>query len=138
MLIKLKAVYTLVEQLYSGSQHALAVVALSNTTHNLLQDVLKHLSVLPRRIQDLRQASARAGAVAALSRAKAWVPELDLADLTLGYPSLKEEGSVFDDQDFTLVSKSFVPWRLSLAMILISLIIRRAMIGEPENPKRSV
>ena len=31
MLIKLKAVYTLVEQLYTGSQCALAIVALSNT-----------------------------------------------------------------------------------------------------------
>ena len=63
MLIKLKAVYTLVEQLYSGSQRALAVVALSNTPPRLLQDVLKHLAVLPQRIQDLRRASARAGAV---------------------------------------------------------------------------
>ena len=83
MLIKLKVVYTLVEQLYSGSQHALAIVALSNTTPHLLQDVLKHLAVLPQRIQDLRWASSRAGAVAALSRAKAWMPELDPADLAL-------------------------------------------------------
>ena len=109
MLIKLKAVYTLVEQLHTGSQRALAVVALSNTPPCLLQDVLKHLAVLPQRIKDLRQASARAGAVAALSRAKAWVPELDLADLTLGYPSLKEDGSAFDDQDFTACVKVIRP-----------------------------
>ena len=105
MLVKLKAVYTLVEQLYTGSQRALAVVALSNTTPHLLQDVLKCLTVLPQWIQDLRQASARAGAVAALSRAKAWIPELDPADLALGYPSLKEDGTVFDDQDFTACVK---------------------------------
>ena len=65
--------------------------------------------MLPQRIQDLRHASARAGAVAALSREKAWVPELDLADLTLGYPSLKEDGSVFDDQDFTACVKVVRP-----------------------------
>ena len=47
--------------------------------------------------------------MAALSRAKAWVPELDLADLTLGYPSLKEDGSVFDDQDFTACVKVVRP-----------------------------
>ena len=47
MLVKLKAVCTLVEQLYTGSQRALAVVALSNTTPHLLQDVLKCLAVLP-------------------------------------------------------------------------------------------
>ncbi|XP_044432384.1 uncharacterized protein [Triticum aestivum] len=101
MMIKLKALYTLVEQLYSGSQRALAVVALSNTTPRLLQDVLRHLSVLAQRIQDLRRASARAGAVAALSQARAWVTELDLADLSLGYPSLKEDNTAFDEQDFT-------------------------------------
>ena len=109
MLIKLKAVYTLAEQLYSGSQRALAVVALSNTPPCLLHDVLKHLAVLPQRIKDLRQASERAGAVAALSRAKAWVPELDLDDLTLGYPILKEDGSVFDDQDFVACVKVVRP-----------------------------
>ena len=39
--------------------------------------------------------------MAALSRAKAWLPELDPADLALGYPSLKEDGTAFDDHDFT-------------------------------------
>ena len=47
--------------------------------------------------------------MAALSRAKAWVPELDLVDLTLGYPSLKEDGSAFDDQDFTACVKVVRP-----------------------------
>ena len=109
MLIKLKAVYTLVEQLYSGSQRALAVVALSNTPPHLLQDVLKHLAMLPQRIQDLRLSSARAGAVAALSRAKAWLPELDPADLALGYPSRKEDDTVFDDHDFIACVKVIRP-----------------------------
>ena len=109
MLIKLKAVYTLVEQLYSGSQRALAVVALSTPHPRLLQDVLKSLAFLPQRIQDLRRASSRAGAVAALSRAKAWLPELDPADLALGYPSLKEDGTAFDDHDFTACVKAIRP-----------------------------
>ena len=108
-MIKLKAVYTLVEQLYSGSQRALAVVALSNTPPRLLQDVLKHLAVLPQRIQDLRLPPARVGAVAAFSRAKAWLPELDPADLALGYPSRKEDGIVFDDQDFIAFVKVIRP-----------------------------
>ena len=109
MLIKLKAVYTLLEQLYSGSQRALAVVALSNPSPRLLQDALKGLVVLPQRIQDLRRASSRAGAVAALSRAKAWLPELDPADLALGYPSLKEDDIIFDDHDFTAWVKAIRP-----------------------------
>ena len=48
MLIKLKAVYTLVEQLYTGSQRALSIVALSNDVPHLLQDGLKWLAVLPQ------------------------------------------------------------------------------------------
>ena len=109
MVIKLKAVYTLVEQLYTGSQRALAVVALSNDVPYLLQDVLKRLAVLPQRIQELRRASARAGAIAALSRAKAWLPELDPADIALGYPSLKDDGTVFNDKDFTACVKDIRP-----------------------------
>ncbi|XP_073356292.1 uncharacterized protein [Aegilops tauschii subsp. strangulata] len=71
---KLKAVYTLVEQLYTGSQRALAVVALSNEVPTHLAEVLCRLAVLPQRVQELRRASARAGAIAALSRAKAFLP----------------------------------------------------------------
>ena len=53
MLTKLKAIYTLVEQLYTGSQRALAVVALSNEVPNHLTDVLRRLAVLPQRFQEL-------------------------------------------------------------------------------------
>ena len=53
MLTKLKAVYTLVEQLYTGSQRALAVVALSNEVPTHLAEVLRRLAILPQRIQEL-------------------------------------------------------------------------------------
>ena len=43
MVTKLKAVYTLVEQLYTGSQRALAVVALSNEVPTHLAEVLRRL-----------------------------------------------------------------------------------------------
>ena len=105
MLTKLKAVYTLVEQLYTGSQRALAIVALSNEVPTHLADVLRRLAVLPKRFQELRRASARAGAIAALSRAKAFLPELDPADIALGYPSLKEDGTPFEKKDFAACVK---------------------------------
>ena len=109
MLTKPKAVYTLVEQLYTGSQRALAVEALSNEVPTHLADVLRRLAVLPQRFQELRRASARAGAIAALSRAKAFLPELDPADIALGYPSLKEDGTPFDQKDFAACVKSVRP-----------------------------
>ncbi|XP_037481872.1 protein PAIR1-like [Triticum dicoccoides] len=60
-------------------------------------------------VQDIRRAPARAGAIAALSRAKAWIPELDPADLALGYPILKEDGTVFDEHDSTACVKDIRP-----------------------------
>ena len=101
--------YTLVEQLYTGSQRALAVVALSNEVPTHLADVLRRLAILPQRFQELIWASARAGAIAALSRAKAFLPELDPVDIALGYPSLKEDGTPFDQKDFAACVKSVRP-----------------------------
>ena len=115
MLTKLKAVYTLVEQLYTGSQRALAVVALSNEVPTHLAEVLRRLAVLPQRIQELRRASARAGAIAALSRAKAFLPELDPADIALGYPSLKEGGSEFGEADLRAINREVRPLACQLA-----------------------
>ena len=79
MLVKLKAVYTLVEQLYTGAQRALATISPSNQAPTLLVDVLRKLSVLPERFSEMKRSSARAGAVTALSWAKAWLLELDPA-----------------------------------------------------------
>ena len=72
MLVKLKAVYTLVEQLYTGTQRTLAMISPTNQSPTLLSDVLKKLSVLPARIEEIKRSSARASVVTALSRAKAW------------------------------------------------------------------
>ena len=44
-----------------------------------------------------------------MSRAKAWIPELDPADLALGYPSRKEDDTVFDDQGFIARAKVIRP-----------------------------
>ena len=85
------------------------VVALSNEVPTHLADVLRRLAVLPQPFQELRRASARAGAIAALSRAKAFLPELDPADIALGYPSLKEDGTPFDQKDFAACVKSVRP-----------------------------
>ena len=109
LLVKLKAVYALVEQLYTRSQRALATVALSNEVPTLLVDVLRKLSMLPQRITELKRAFARSGAVPALSRAKAWLPELEPADIAIGYPSLKEDGAPFEQEDLAACVKAIRP-----------------------------
>ena len=96
MLVKLKAVYTLVEKLYTGTQRALARISPANQAPTLLIDVLKKLPVPPERFNKMKQSSARADAVTALSWAKAWLLELDPDDISTGYPSLQEDGTPFD------------------------------------------
>ena len=106
---KLKAVYTLVEQLYTGAQRALAAISPANQGPNRLSDVLKKLSILPARMQEIKRSCARVGAVTALSLAKAWLPELDPAKVATGYPSLKEDGTSFDQKDFATYVKEIRP-----------------------------
>ena len=70
---------------------------------------MKKLSVLPARIDEMKQSSARAGAVTALSRAKAWLTELDPAEIATGYPSLKEDGTPSEKKDFSVGVKEIRP-----------------------------
>ena len=99
MLIKLKAVYTLVEQLYTGAQRTIATISPTNKAPSLLSHVLSKLSVLPARIEEIKRSAARASAITALCRAKAWQAELDTAELATGFPNFKEDGSPFDKKD---------------------------------------
>ena len=113
-LIKLKAVYTLVQQLYIGTQRALAAISPVNQGSNCLSDVLKKLSILPVRFQEVKCSCAQAGALTALSRSKAWVPDLDPTDVARGYPTVKEDGSPFDQDDFIACIREVRPQATSL------------------------
>ena len=55
--------------------------------------------MLPTQFEELKRFAARAGALTALIRAKAWIPDLDPADIGRDYPSIKEDGSNFDNDD---------------------------------------
>ena len=54
MLVELKVVYTLVEQLYTGTQRTLAAISPAGQVPTLLIDVLKKLSVLPVRFEEIK------------------------------------------------------------------------------------
>ena len=86
-LLKHKAVYMLVEQLYAGAQRTIATISTSKETPSLLSNVLSSLSVFPARIEENKWSAARAGAITDLCRVKAWQLELDPAELTTGCPS---------------------------------------------------
>ena len=66
MRMKLKAAYTLIEQLYSGSQRAICTAAYNKLAPSLIKETLEKLAMLPARITELKKAAARAGALTAL------------------------------------------------------------------------
>ena len=115
MCIRLKAVYTLVEQLYTGTQRTIAAAMHKKSPPTLSKVTLERLSVLPQRIDDLKRASAGAGALTALSRAKAWQADLDTEDLANGCPSVKEDGSAFSADDFAEIARAMCPLTSKLA-----------------------
>ena len=92
MLVKPKAVYTLVEQLYTGTQRTIVAISHSKQPPTLIREVLDKLSVMPQRVEEIKRSSARAGAIKALSRAKAWQAELDPEGMDTSCLSLKEDG----------------------------------------------
>ena len=89
---KLKAAYTLIEQLYTGAQRIICTASHNNPAPTLIQDTLKRLWMLPARVEELKKSAARTDAINALIRAKAWVTDFDPVEAAQGYPNLKEDG----------------------------------------------
>src|SRR4051812_38904826 len=75
----------------------------------ITQDTLKRLSMLPARIEELKKSAARTGAINALIRAKASVPDFDPVEAAQGYPSLKEDGSEFNEEDLRAINRAVRP-----------------------------
>ena len=71
--------------------------------------------MLPARIEELKKYAARTGAINALIRAKAWVPDFDPVEAAQGYPSLKEDGSEFNEDDLRAINRAVRPLACQLA-----------------------
>ena len=99
MRMKLKAAYTLIEQLYSGSQRAICTAAYNKPPPTLIKETIEKLAMLPAQLEELKRAAAGSGALTALIRAKAWISDLEPADIGQGYPSVKEDGTNFNNDD---------------------------------------
>jgi hypothetical protein len=66
--VKLKAVYTFLEQLYAGSLFTIMIVMGHKEPPRVIRDVLKQLSTVPAQIEELKKSAARAGAMLSLSQ----------------------------------------------------------------------
>ena len=102
---KLKAAYTLIEQLYTGAQRVICAPSDDNATPTLIKDTLAKLSTTPAQIEEVKRSAARAGALLALTRAKAWIDDLDPVDIAKGFPSEQENGAVFDNDTLKRVTR---------------------------------
>ena len=71
--------------------------------------------MLPARITELKKAATRSGALTALIRAKAWIPDLEEDDIIKGYPGVKEDGSNFNNDDLRRLTKERRPIASKLA-----------------------
>ena len=59
---KLKAAYTLIEQLYTGAQWIIFTTSHNKPPPTLIKGTLERLSMLPAQIEELKKSAARAGA----------------------------------------------------------------------------
>ena len=112
---KLKAAYTLIEQLYTSAQRIICTASHNKPPPTLIKETLQRLSMLPALFEELKRSAARAGALTTLTRAKAWVPDLDPADVWNGYPNLREDGSDFDNNDLPALTREMCPLASKLA-----------------------
>jgi hypothetical protein len=99
-LVNLKAVYTFAEQLYIGSSRCIMAVKNAKAPPELIADMLKELSVVPQWFQEWKKSACRHGPLTVLARAKAYVPELDLAQIVAGYPEFNTDDTPFTRKDF--------------------------------------
>ena len=70
---------------------------------------------MPSRFEELKKSAARAGALTALTQAKAWISDLDSEDIGNGYPSQKEDRSEFDNDDLRALMREMCPLASKLA-----------------------
>ena len=112
---KLKAAYTLIEQLYTSAQRIICTASHNEPPPTLIKESLERLSMQPAWVEELKRSAARAGALTVLTRAKAWVPDLDPVDVGNGYPCLREDGSDFNNDDLRAITREMRPLASQLA-----------------------
>ena len=63
----------------------------------------------------MKRSAARASTLLALTQAKAWITDLDPADIAKGFPSAQENGEIFDNDALRQVTREMRPLASQLA-----------------------
>ena len=103
---KLRAVCTLVQQLYYGAGKAMMACHGWEKPPTTQLKFLEALNMLPGWIESWKRSSARRSAMRVLALAKSYYPALDTAVLIRGWPSLKSDGSPFTKEDLAAIDDS--------------------------------
>ena len=69
----------------------------------------------PAQIKEVKRSAARAGALLALTRAKAWIADMDPVDIAKGYSGEQADGSAFDNEALKALTKEMRPLASQLA-----------------------
>ena len=101
--------------MYTGAQRVICAASYDNSAPTLIKDTLDRLSMTPAQIEELKRSAARAGALLALTRAKAWIADLDPANIAKGFPSQQENREVFDNDALKRVTREMRPLASQLA-----------------------
>ena len=129
----LKAIYTLTEQLYTGSVLIVKAVMGAKEPITSIKKVLGCLSTLPPQIGELTRSAARRGILTALSRCLVYAPEINVEEVAAGFPQLKDDGSEFVEEDYQRVVKDS---RLATTQLAASLDLSRYQAAyDSENKK---
>ena len=76
--------------------------------------MLDHLSTVPAQIEEVKLSAARAEAIVALGRAKAWQSELDLKEIATECVEFKDDESIFEEKDFNKCVREMRPMACKL------------------------
>ena len=80
-----------------------------------MKETIEKLSILRAWLDELKKSAARSGALTALIRAKAWIPDLEPSDIGKGYPGVKEDSSEFNNDDLRRLAREMRPISSKLA-----------------------
>ncbi|KAI4973189.1 hypothetical protein ZWY2020_028897 [Hordeum vulgare] len=90
--LMLKAIYSLTEQLYTGSVLTMKAVMGAKEPIISIKKMLGCLSTLPPQIGELTWSAARKRALTTLSQCLAYAPEINPEEVAAGFPQLKDDG----------------------------------------------
>jgi hypothetical protein len=106
---QLKAAYTLLEQLYTGSRRAIRAAFYRKEIPSTIKGVLETLSTLPAQLKIVKESATRIATMHTMARTRAHYEDIDLNVLVGGFPETYK-GKALDQLTYNALKKeTFIP-----------------------------